>query len=121
MSKKRVEKVINYEALGKRIQKRRQHFRLSQSVAAEKLDLSTSFYSRIERGEKVASMETLIKIANFYELSLDYILQESLINSVSKNTQTELTQIFADKTSDETTRLLEWIKMLSDNINKLVE
>jgi len=121
MSKKKVEKIVNYKALGKRIQKQRQHFGLSQSVAAEKLDLSTSFYSRIERGEKVASVETLIKITNFYELSLDYLVQESLVNSVSKNTQTELTQIFIGKTSDETKRLLEWLKMLSDNINNLME
>ena len=120
MGKKKAEKVVNYKALGKRIQKRRQHFGLSQSVAAEKLDLSTSFYSRVERGEKIASMETLIKIANFYEFSLDYLLQESLVSSISENTQAELTQIFVDKSSDETKCLLVWLKMLSENIDKLV-
>jgi len=65
--------VVNYKSLGERIQRRRQQLGLSQSGAAEKLELSTSFYSRVERGEKVASLETIIKIANIFELSLDYL------------------------------------------------
>jgi len=114
-----VDKFVNYKALGKRLQERRQQLEFSQSVAAEKLDLSTSFYSRVERGEKKASLDTLVKIANFYELSLDYLLMESLNLSVSNELQTELKQIFVDKSQENTDRLLNLIKLLSNNIDEI--
>ena len=60
------DKIVDYRALGRRIQERRQQLGLSQIDAAEKLDISVSFFSRVERGEKVASLETIIKIARFF-------------------------------------------------------
>ena len=113
------EKIVNYRALGERIQRRRQQLGLSQNGASEKLDLSTSFFSRVERGEKVASLETIIRIANFFELSLDFLFQDSIKHNVSNKLKTELSQIFTDKTPEETERLLAWLKMLSENMDKL--
>ena len=113
------DKFVNYKALGERIQQRRQQLGLSQQTAAEKLDISTSFFSRVERGEKVASLETLIKIANCFELSLDYLLQNSLDKTVSDDLHIEVAQIFKDKTSEQSERLIDWLKMLSVNIDKL--
>lgn len=113
------DKTINYTALGTRIQQRRQQLGYSQQYVAEKLDLSISFYSRVERGEKVASLETLIKIANFYDFSLDFLLQDSLGKSVSDVLQAELAQIFKDKTPEQTKRLIDWLKMLSENVDRL--
>jgi len=92
---------------------------LSQSEAAEKLDLSISFFSRVERGEKVASLETIIKIANFFEFSLDYLFQDSIKKSVLDNIQVELSQIFMDKSPKQAKRLIDWLKMLSENIDRL--
>ena len=114
-----IDKIVNYRALGERIQKRRQQIGLSQSDAPEKLDLSTSFYSRVERGEKIASLETLIKIAIHFELSFDFMLQDSIDASVSKQLQAELSQAFAGKTSEQRQKLVLWLKMLSDNIDIL--
>jgi len=111
--------VIDYKALGKRIQERRRKLGLSQQNAAEKLYLSTSFFSRVERGEKVASLETLIKIANFFELPLDYMLQESLNKSVSDELIVKIIQIFKDKNAEQTERLINWLNVLSENIDKL--
>lgn len=113
------DKFINYKALGERIQQRRRQLGLSQQTAAEKLDLSTSFFSRVERGEKVASLETLIKIANFFEFSLDFLLQDSLDKTVSGELQADIAQIFNDKTPEQSERLIEWLKMLSANIDRL--
>ncbi|MCL2083522.1 MAG: helix-turn-helix domain-containing protein [Oscillospiraceae bacterium] len=113
------DKIVNYKALGKRIQQRRQELGLSQQATSEKLDLSTSFFSRVERGEKVASLETLIKIANVFEFSLDFLLQDSLDKTVSDDLQIEVAQIFTDKTPEQTKRLMDWLKMLSENIDRL--
>ena len=114
-----VEKIVNYQALGEKIQLRRQQMGLTQSSAAEKLDLSISFYSRVERGEKKASIETIIKIANYFGFSLDFLFQDSLQSSVSKALQIELAQVFTDKTPKQAEKLTKWLKMLSENIDKL--
>ena len=113
------DKLVNYVALGERIQQRRQQLGLSQQASAEKLDLSTSFFSRVERGEKVASLETLIKIANFFEFSLDFLLQDSINRGMSDNLQAELAQIFTDKNDEQIKRLVSWLKVLSENIDRL--
>ena len=113
------DKVVDYKALGKRIQERRQQLGLSQIAAAERLDLSVSFYSRVERGEKVASLETLLKIVCFFGFSLDYLLQDSVGCGISGHLQAELAQIFTDKTPEQTKRLVSWLRMLSDNIDSL--
>ncbi len=112
-------KSIDYQALGERIQQRRQQLGLSQQYVSEQLDLSVSFYSRVERGEKVASLETLIRIANFFAFSLDYLLQDSLNKSVSNELQSEIAQIFKGKTPEQTQCLLEWFKVLSENVDRL--
>jgi transcriptional regulator with XRE-family HTH domain len=113
------EKNINYRALGERIQKRRRQLGLSQNSAAEMLDLSVSFYSRVERGEKIPSLETIIKIANGFEFSLDYLFQDSLKHGVSETLQAELSQVFNGKTPKQTRKLMNWLKMLSKNIDSL--
>lgn len=113
------DKIVDYKALGERIQQRRQQHGFSQQYVSEKLNLSTSFYSRVERGEKVASLETLIRIANFFGFSLDFLLQDSLQKNVPEKLQTELAQIFTDKTPEQSNKLVNWLKMLSDNIDRL--
>ena len=113
------DKVIDYGALGERIQQKRQQSGLSQQEAAERLNLSISFYSRVERGEKVASLETLVKIANFFQLSLDFMLQDSLERGLPDKLQIEITQTLADNPPEQAKRLVTWLKMLSDNMDKL--
>ena len=114
-----VNKIVDYKALGKRIQQQRQKLGLSQQDASEKLNLSTSFYSRVERGEKVASLETIIRIANYYELSLDFLFKDSLKVRLPDGLMIDIAQIFVDKTPAQSERLVTWLKMLSDNINRL--
>jgi transcriptional regulator with XRE-family HTH domain len=113
------DRIVNYKAFGEKIQQRRLQLGLTQSEAAEKLDLSISFFSRVERGEKVASLETVIKIANFFEFSLDFLLQDSIKKNVFDNLQIELTQIFIDKSPKQSELLIDWLKMLSENINRI--
>jgi transcriptional regulator with XRE-family HTH domain len=113
------DKIVDYIALGERIRQRRKQLGLSQQDTAEKLNLSVSFFSRVERGEKVASLETLIRITNLFGFSLDFLLQESLDKRVPDSLQAELAQIFTDKTEAQTERLIGWLKVLSENIEML--
>jgi transcriptional regulator with XRE-family HTH domain len=59
---------------GARIQRLRKQRCLTQEQLAEKLNINTSTLGRLERGRQGASIDLLIEMAMFFEVSLDYIL-----------------------------------------------
>lgn len=75
---------MDYDGLGKRIRRARKAAGLTQSELAEKLDISTSFMGHIERGTRKASLDTLVKIANELNVSLDMLAADSLNNPISE-------------------------------------
>lgn len=81
-------KDIDYYELGRKIKIRRKELGLSQEAAAEKCNISLSFYSNIERGVKIMSLETFVSICKNLSISSDYLLNEELpaIDSVVANT-----------------------------------
>lgn len=60
--------------IGNRIQCRRKELGLTQEVAAERCDVTVSFYGNIERGTRAMSIQTLIKICKGLECTPDYVL-----------------------------------------------
>ena len=109
---------VDYKTLGAKIRQKRQVLGLTQERVSEKLDLSESFYSRIERGERVLSVETLMKIANFYNLSLDYLLLNTVRSSIA-DIQADLDDIFASVTPSQKPFLLSLLRVQAKNIDKL--
>jgi len=67
------------ELLGKRIQFFRKQRQLSQAVLAEKADISTTFLSKIERGIKYPTSETVSGIANGLGVELCDLFQQNEI------------------------------------------
>lgn len=67
-----------YKALGNRIKEKRMELGLSQDNLAEICNLSTSFIGVIERSEKRASVETIVKIANAMKVTMDYLFSDSI-------------------------------------------
>ena len=53
----------------------RQHQELSQGEAAKRLNLTHATYCRYETGVHQPDFETLKKIANFFDVSIDYLLE----------------------------------------------
>lgn len=52
---------------------------LTQQDIADKLSISRSTYSTYETGKHDLTLESLILLANYYDVSLDYILYRSNI------------------------------------------
>ena len=71
---------MNYKDLGRRIRMLRQKQHMTQERLAEAIDMSSSFLGHIERGTRVASLETLVQIINVLDVSADYLLAGSLEN-----------------------------------------
>ena len=65
---------IDYKELGKRIRTERRRQDLTQEKLAEMAEISNSFMGHIERGGRTLSIETLAKIANVLNMSIEYII-----------------------------------------------
>ena len=64
----------NMAAMGLRIRQRRTELNLTQEDLAERAGVSVSFIGHIERGEKAASVDTVVELCKVLELSLDYVI-----------------------------------------------
>ena len=60
-----------------RIRDLREDSDLTQKQIAELLNTNQSNYSKTERGVKALSLEEAIKLAQFYKVSLDYLVGRS--------------------------------------------
>lgn len=64
--------------IGKNVRKYRLMKKLRQEDLAEKAGLTTNYNGMVERGEKIPSLETFIKILNALGVSADMVLSEVL-------------------------------------------
>lgn len=65
---------IDYEMIGWRAKMQRQELGLSQLDVAELVGISPSFVGHIERGEKKASVATIVRLASALDTTTDYLL-----------------------------------------------
>lgn len=57
-----------------RLQKMRERRRISRKVLSELCGLSSDAVRRYERGEAEPSFDSLIALADFFEVSVDYLI-----------------------------------------------
>lgn len=69
---------MKLDTIGKNIRKFRLARKLRQEDLAEKTDLTTNYIGMVERGEKIPSLETFIKIVNALGVSSDMVLTDVL-------------------------------------------
>lgn len=61
-------------ACGKRVRQLRRQHNLTQLGLCEKLNISETYLREIESGERSASIDLYIEIAEFFHVSLDYLI-----------------------------------------------
>lgn len=69
---------MNYKNIGLKIRYFRTANGITQEKLAEKTNLSRVLISYIERGERIASLETMVKISNALEVNISDILSDDL-------------------------------------------
>lgn len=87
---------MDFEKLGKRVREERLKLRLTQEELSEKVGISSNFLGQIERGDRKLSVDTLVSLANALEVSVNYLLSDSLefsADSVVKETVHLLAQM----------------------------
>jgi len=72
---------VNYKLIGQRIKQRRKERCLTQENIAEFLDISVSYVSRVERAVVKISLETLVKVAGFLDVSPAWLIEGTVVDS----------------------------------------
>lgn len=77
---------FNPAETGKRIKKLREAKKMNQYDLAEELHVSHSHMSKIEIGQRIGSIDIYMNLAEFFGVSLDYLL----VGSRNEVTRTKL-------------------------------
>lgn len=108
---------MDYTALGKRIREERLKLNLTQEQLAEDVDLSTAYIGQIERGERRVSLENLIAIVKRLDITVDYILIDS-VNTNSNTLYCIWNQLMNGRTEKEKSMAVDMIKLLFGYLDK---
>lgn len=70
---------MDYEAMGEKIRALRKARGITQAELACRMGISQAFLGNIERGCRIASLETLVKLCNVLETDANTLLAADLI------------------------------------------
>lgn len=70
---------MDYKSIGRNIRKCREAKGIKRETLAEMAELSVSYMSALERGEKLPKLDTFIRIANTLQVPSDTLLADVLI------------------------------------------
>lgn len=93
--------------LSEKIKMLREEASLTQSQLAEKLDIAVSSISQYESGDRVPSDDIKIKLASFFDVSLDFLMGLSDIRN--PYVFFSLSEYFNSLTEDEIKEVLKFI------------
>lgn len=112
-----MDKLIDYRALGTRIRISRKSKGMSQEKLSELCGISTAHIGHIERGTRIPSIETLYKISQELDVSMDYLFFDTQndLNEVLRSISAQL----AGKDGEKVKVFLSTVKALADKIDEL--
>ena len=112
-----VMRMVNYKAIGRRIACYRKKLSMTQAVLSEKLDITESYMSQIERGSTKVSLPRLAQISD--ELHVDVAL---LIADETRNSDVpiniEIFEIIKDWPDESVDMLTDLVLCADEKIKK---
>ncbi len=108
---------LDYRAIGQRIRQARQKKNITQEKLAELCALSTAHIGHIERGTRIPSLQTAFHIASALEVSMDYLLFDSL--NEPKPVFAAISARLAGKQEAQVRLFLNTVRALADKIDEL--
>ena len=111
-----MDKNIDYAALGKGIKEKRISEKLTQEQLGEMCELSAAHIGHVERGTRILSVDVLFKIAQVLNVSVDYLLFDSVEND---NIFSSIAPLLKDNDKNKINRFLNIVRVLAENINEL--
>ena len=71
---------VSYKVIGRHIQEARKRMKLTQREIAEKLNMSDTYYGKIERGECRTNLERLAQISVLLNVPLEDLISGCMEN-----------------------------------------
>ena len=105
---------MDLKAVGQRIKEAREAKGFTQEDLAAIVDLSPTHVSVIERGLKVAKLDTFVAIANALDVSADSLLIDVVTQSTTGVTN-ELSELLMKLPLKEKRRILKAVKVLAED------
>ena len=102
---------MDYIALGTRIKNKRLEQNLTQEQLAEKVELSAVYIGQIERGERKMTIETLVKLANSLNSSIEELLKDSTSSNINARLN-ELVNISKELDTSDIDKVIDVIKAM---------
>lgn len=108
--------------LGEKIKALRMNNGLSQVDLAKKLDVTKQCVSNWENENIMPSIDTLIKLANFFSVSTDYLLGLSKKHSLNTDGLTEIQIAHIQTIINDITKIKRTdFQLVAKNINSITE
>lgn len=63
--------VLDYQKIGRRLRKRRRMLGMTQEKLAKEIDVCASYVGLIERGKRIPSLETMVKLCRALRVRID--------------------------------------------------
>ena len=107
--------ILDYNLIGQRIRQRRIEKKLTQENVAEYLDISVSYVSRVERAAVKISLETLVRIAVYLDVSPAFLIDGTV--TVSEGyLQSELAEVVSGFSAEQISLLLDIAQAIKERI-----
>ena len=103
---------INFFAIGQKLKAERERLGCTQEQVAEAIEITPAFVGHIERGERSMSLEKLIKFCNFYHVTIDYLLSDTLPPR-EEITGNRIAFLLKDKNPKQQAAILDMVKTLT--------
>ncbi len=109
----KIENLLNLKEIGLRIRLEREKHNLSRENLAEIVNLSSFYIGQIERGDRSMSLDTLVKISDTLNISIDYTLKGETIYMENIYSRETIGDIYKDEMNKEIQELLDLLSGLS--------
>ena len=86
----------------------------TQEGLAERAEISVEHIKQVERGQKMLSVESLVRVAEALQVSVDSLVYAQTINSAKK----DIAQMLATIDNEDSQRLLDLIRYVNDKFLK---
>ncbi|MDD6637504.1 MAG: helix-turn-helix transcriptional regulator [Lachnospiraceae bacterium] len=100
-----------YAEMGQRIGDLRRERHITQETFAEDMDISVKHCSHVERGMASYSLEKLIDVADYFDVSIDYIVRGTNPDDVALSFPSSMVEIMRSGDEEEKALLREYLNM----------
>lgn len=100
-----------YIDLGKKIKEERLRKGYTQEELGEKVESTGAYIGQIERGERNASMEKIILIAETLNVSIDYLTGNICINE-SNQIDEKIVKVLKDATNEQKKMMIDILTII---------